>query len=67
MVMRMILLSALMALGIGLIGTSPTMAGPANGQAISQALAETSLVTQVPCARRRVCGRRGCVTRRVCW
>jgi hypothetical protein len=30
----MILLSALMALGIGLIGTSPTMAGPASGHAI---------------------------------
>jgi hypothetical protein len=67
MVMRMILLSALMALGIGLIGAPPTMAGPASGQAIRQALAEMSLVTQVPCARRRVCGPRGCVMRRVCW
>jgi hypothetical protein len=36
--MRMILLSALMALGIGLIGAPPTMAGPASGQAIRQAL-----------------------------
>jgi hypothetical protein len=45
MVMRMILLSALMALGIGLIGAPPTMAGPASGQAIRQALAEMSLVT----------------------
>jgi hypothetical protein len=67
MTMRMISLAALTAMAIGLIGTSPSAAGPANGTVIGQAAAKTSIVSQVPCARRRVCGPRGCVVRRVCW
>jgi hypothetical protein len=65
--MRTILLAALVATGIGLLGTSLTLAAPAQGSSIAAAAATTSPVTKVPCAMRRVCGRRGCVMRRVCW
>ena len=35
--MRAIFIPALVALGIGLAGTSPTLAAPANGEVIRQA------------------------------
>ena len=35
--MRAIYIPALVALGIGLAGTSPTLAAPANGEVIGQA------------------------------
>ena len=35
--MRTIFIPALVALGIGLAGTSPTLAAPANGEVIGQA------------------------------
>ena len=57
--MRMIVLAALVAIGIGLMATSPTMAVPANGSVLSQAAARNSPVAKVPCAWRR--------GRSVCW
>lgn len=64
--MRMIVLTALAAMAIGMVGTSPMIAAPASGNAIANAAASTSPVTKVPCAMRRVCGRRGCAMQRVC-
>jgi hypothetical protein len=63
----MIVLAALTAMAIGFLGTAQTMAAPAQGSVIGAAAASTSPVTKVPCAMRRVCGRRGCAMRRVCW
>jgi len=65
--MRAIVLAAFTAAVIGLIGTAPTMAAPAQGGVIGQAALAASPVTKVVvCVRRRVCGARGCVMRRVC-
>jgi hypothetical protein len=65
--MRMIVLAAFMAMGIGLLGTAPTLAASAQGSVIGAAAATASPVTKaVVCATRRLCGRRGCAMRRVC-
>jgi len=45
--MRAILLAALVAGGIGLVGTSGAMAAPANGVAIDEAATATQLTDQV--------------------
>ncbi len=65
--MRTIVFSAAFTLALALLGTTGVNAAPANGTAIGSAAKTDSIVHQVPCAMRRVCGRRGCVTRRVCW
>lgn len=65
--MRTIVFSAAFTLALALLGTTATNAAPANGAALGNAVKTDSVVHQVPCAMRRVCGRRGCVTRRVCW
>jgi hypothetical protein len=48
--MRAIAIPALVALGIGLAGTSPTLAAPANGEVIGQAAHLNPGVEQVYCA-----------------
>lgn len=45
--MRAVFLPALVALGIGLAGTSPTLAAPANGEAIGAAAYLNQAVDQV--------------------
>ncbi len=45
--MRAIFVAMLLALGIGLIGTSGSIAAPANGIAIGEAIGITDSVTQV--------------------
>jgi len=65
--MRTIVLAALTATAIGLIGAANTMAAPAQGSAIGTAAAATSPVAKVVvCAMRRVCTRGVCAMRRVC-
>ena len=51
--MRHIVLAIVMAAGASLIGSVAASAAPANGQAISQAVDKTSLITDV----RGGCGR----------
>ncbi len=65
--MKTIILATLIGFSIGLMGTTRVMAAPASGAVIGQAAATTSPITKVPCAWRRVCGVRGCVSRRACW
>jgi hypothetical protein len=64
---RMFVLLMFAALAITVIGLPDLAAAPANGRAIGEAAAATSPITKVPCAMRRVCGRYGCASRRVCW
>jgi hypothetical protein len=65
--MKKVMLAALVAFGVGLGGASATNAAPADGIAVSQAAQVISPMTKaVVCAMRRVCGPRGCVSRRVC-
>jgi hypothetical protein len=45
--MRAVLIAALVAGGIGLVGTSGTMAAPANGIVIDEAATETQSAEQV--------------------
>jgi hypothetical protein len=68
--MRILLLSALFAFGVGLAGTSGASAA-AGSSAINDAAKSTSLLTQAACRRVTVCrrgpnGRRVCVVERVC-
>jgi hypothetical protein len=65
--MRTIVLNAAFTLALALLGTAGTHAAPVNGAALGSAAKTGSFVHKVPCAMRRVCGRRGCVRRRVCW
>lgn len=65
--MRTIMLSAAFTLALALLGTAGTQAAPVNGAALGSAAKPDTVVHQVPCAMRRVCGRRGCVMRRACW
>lgn len=65
--MRTIILGASLAFAMALLGTSGASAAPAGAGAIGSAAKTDSIVHQVPCAMRRYCNRRGCVTRRVCW
>ncbi len=65
--MRTTILGVVFTLGLAWLGATAVTAAPASGTAIRRAADAASIVTQVPCAMRRVCGRRGCVTRRVCW
>ena len=68
--MRIIVLATLAAALIGLAGTSPGTAAPANGTAIDKAAASTSPITEVPCRWRKRCSfrhrARVCVTKRWC-
>jgi len=65
--MRMIVLAAFVAMGMGLIGTSQSIGATANGSVIGAAAVTTSPVTKVVvCAMRRVCSRGVCAMRRVC-
>jgi hypothetical protein len=70
--MRMILLSAVLAFGVGLTGTSGAFAASAAaGAAINNAANSSSLLTQVlVCRNVRVCrivnGRQVCVFEKVC-
>jgi hypothetical protein len=61
------ILSLAFALGLGLLGIAGAPAAPLSAGAIGNAARSDSVVHQVPCAMRRVCNRRGCWTRRVCW
>ena len=45
--MRHLVLAAVMAAGVSLIGMAGASAAPANGQAIAQAAAHSSIVTNV--------------------
>ncbi len=45
--MRAIVLATVLAAGLGLAGTAPTLATPANGAAISQAADAAKMVEQV--------------------
>ena len=63
--MRMILLSALIAVGVGLIAM-PSMAAPASGSAVGQATAAISLRSGAACVVRRSCNAKCCLIRRVC-
>ena len=45
--MRAILIATLVAAGLGLAGTSPTLAAPANGTAIADAVTLNPMVEQV--------------------
>ncbi|MEZ5891419.1 MAG: hypothetical protein R3D52_14950 [Xanthobacteraceae bacterium] len=65
--MRTTILGVVLTLGLAWLGATAATAAPASGTAIKHAADKASIVTQVPCGMRRVCGRRGCVTRRVCW
>jgi len=65
--MKKTVLIGLVVIGIGLTASSSSMAAPASGNVISQAAAIASPVTKVWCRWRRVCGPRGCFSRRVCW
>ena len=65
--MRAILLEAIVILAIVSTVPSQTAAAPVSGSVIGHAATMTSPVTKVPCAFRRVCGPRGCVSRRACW
>lgn len=65
--MRNIVLGGLAAIALGLLIAPAATAAPADGGAIRNAARSASIVYEVPCAMRRVCNRRGCVTRRVCW
>lgn len=65
--MRALILGLGVALGLGWIGTASAPAAPASGPALGNAAGSASIVHEVPCAMRRVCGRRGCVRQRVCW
>ena len=65
--MRMTILSVLLTIGLAWLGATGAPAAPVNGTAIGRAAETASIVYEVPCAMRRVCGRRGCVTRRACW
>jgi hypothetical protein len=47
--MRSIVFGAVVAAGLSLIGTVPTLSAPANGTAISQAAAEIGTVTEARC------------------
>ena len=65
--MKTVMLVVLVAIGVGLVGASTTNAAPAGGMAVSQSAQVISPMTKaVVCAVRRVCGPRGCVSRRVC-
>jgi hypothetical protein len=65
--MKKVVLAALVAFGVGLGGTLAINAAPADGITVSQATQSISPMTKVMvCAMRRVCGPRGCVSRRVC-
>jgi hypothetical protein len=65
--MKRMMLAVLVAFGVGLGGASATNAAPAGGIAVSQAAQVISPMTKAAvCAMRRVCGPRGCVSRRVC-
>ena len=65
--MKEMMLAALVAFGVGLGGTSATNAAPAGGMTVSQSAQGISPMTKaVVCAVRRVCGPRGCASRRVC-
>ena len=62
-----LLCGAIVAVTLGLLAVPSVTAAPANGPVINQAAAATSPVMKAPCAVRRVCGYRGCVSRRACW
>ncbi len=65
--MKKLMLVALVAFGVGLIGAPASKAAPADGANVRQAAHAISPVTKaMVCAVRRVCGPRGCVSRRVC-
>ena len=65
--MKKLMLGALLALGVVLCGAPGTEAAPADGATVGQAAQVISPVTKtMVCAMRRVCGPRGCVSRRVC-
>lgn len=65
--MRTLILGTAFALTLALLGANAVSAAPAGASAIGHAAKTDSVVHQVPCAMRRYCNRRGCVTRRVCW
>ena len=69
--MRNIVAAAAVAIAFGLLVTPllapAATAAPANATAIGTASTAASIFHEVPCAMRRVCNRRGCWTRRVCW
>ncbi|MFD2184751.1 hypothetical protein [Rhodoplanes azumiensis] len=65
--MRNIVPGGLAAIALGLLLAPVAMAAPTGGTAIQSAAKSASIVHAVPCAMRRVCNRRGCWTRRVCW
>jgi hypothetical protein len=65
--MKEVVLAVIIACGVGLSGASAIQAAPADGATVSQAAQVISPVTKtMVCAMRRVCGPRGCVSRRVC-
>jgi hypothetical protein len=66
MTMRIIAFSGLIILAVSLVGPSPGMAAPANGYAVDQASAATSLRTAAACVVRRSCNAKCCLIRRVC-
>jgi hypothetical protein len=65
--MRAMILGILLTLGLACLGAGNAPAAAVSGAAIGRAASAASIVTEVPCAVRRVCGRRGCVARRACW
>ena len=58
--MRMILIALLIAMGIGLTGTSSPSAAPANGLVIGEAAGTAAVLTDVRYFRRH---RRGCFSK----
>jgi hypothetical protein len=72
--MRMIVLSALFAAGMGLVGAGSSVAAPLSNNGINNAAQSTSIVDQIQyrgCRTVRVCrtgpyGRRVCRMDRVC-
>jgi hypothetical protein len=65
--MKLFVLALLATIAAGLLEISQSAAGPANGTVLGQAAATNSVLTQVPCAMRRVCNWRRCWMRRMCW
>ena len=61
-----VLVLTLIMIAAGLMATSQITAAPVSGSVIGQAAAAVSPVTNVACAKRRVCGPRGCVSRLAC-
>ena len=65
--MRYLTLVTAAILALGYNGSQSSLAAPAFDRAVVSSATSQSLVTEVGCVRRRICGVRGCVRRLVCW